>query len=106
MHRLPKEIIYSILQYDNRFKIRKGKLHTVVPDDDPRREVLQTIPMIDRFGHVWLTDTDKYELHLISTTSEKDVRWTMYKYFKDIDEEEVMDGVVFSMVRCSEKLLT
>jgi hypothetical protein len=99
MERLPKEIVLRILQYDKHFKVRKGTLVNTIPYDDPRRETLLLIPQKNVNGRVMLSDNDKYELHVMVVSTEKEVRWTMYKYFKNIYEEEVMDGVVFSMGR-------
>jgi hypothetical protein len=96
---LPKELVHHVLSYSKHFKIRKGILFNIIPYDDPRRAALTTIPKVDRYGHSMLADTAKYELHLRVVVFPSHVRWTFYKYFKNIDEEEVMDGVVFSMQR-------
>jgi hypothetical protein len=96
---LPKELVHQVLSYNKNFKIRKGRVVDIIPYDDPRRAVLNTMPRVDRYGHSMLADTAKYELHLRVVVFPSHVRWTFYKYFKNIDEEEVMDGVVFSMQR-------
>ena len=88
-----------MLSYNKHFKIRKGKVVNVIPYDDPRRTLLAAVPRVDRYGHSMLADNAKYELHLRVVVFPSHVRWTFYKYFKNIDEEEVMDGVVFSMER-------
>jgi len=102
MERLPKEIIFHILSYDKRFKIRKNKLIHIIPYDDPRRHVLLQMPGLDHHAHVMLTDNGYYSLHVMVVVHRTKVDWTMYKYFKNIDVEEVMDGVVFSMLRVRE----
>ena len=43
-HVLPKEIIYNILTYTGKFKIRNGYLSSIVSKDDPRYNMLQNIP--------------------------------------------------------------
>jgi hypothetical protein len=96
---LPKDIAHLILSFDKRFKIRKGTLVDVIPFDDPRRDVINRAPRIDPHGHVMLTDNEHYEIHVMVATFDNQVRWTMYKYFKNIDEEEIMEGFVFSMDR-------
>jgi len=102
MDRLPKEIIFHILSYDKRFTVRKGKVIDIIPYDDVRREVLLRMPRLDRHAHVMLTDNGYYSLHVMVVVHRTKVDWTMYKYFKNIDVEEVMDGVVFSMLRIRE----
>ena len=101
--KLPKELVYHIISYDKHFKLRKGKLASIIAFDDPRRSVLTEIPRIDDIGHVMLVDNPKYELHAAVDSSGGYVRWTMYKYYKNLDdtdeEESLMDGVVFSMER-------
>ena len=91
--------MHHTLSYNKHFKVRKGKVVNVIPYDDPRRAVLTTMPRVDRYGHIMLAETAKYELHVRVIAFPCHVRWTLYKYFKNIDEEEVMDGVVFSMER-------
>lgn len=96
---LPKELVHHVLSYNKHFKIRKGKLVDIIPYDDPRRAVVSTMPRVDRYGHSMLADTAKYELHLRVVVFPSHVRWTFYKYLKNFEDEEVMDGVVFSMQR-------
>ena len=102
MERLPKDIIFHIISYDKRFKIRKNKLIDIIPYDDQRRQILLQLPRLDRNAHAMLTDNDIYSLHVMVVVHRTKVDWTMYKYFKNIDVEEVMDGVVFSMLRIRE----
>ena len=97
---LPKELVRHVLSYNKHFKIRKGEIVDVIPYDDPRRTLLAAMPRVDRYGHSMLADTAKYELHLRVVVFPSHVRWTFYKYFKNVDEEDdLMDGVVFSMER-------
>ena len=107
---LPKELVHHIVSYDKHFKVRKGKIRSVIPHDDPRRLVLTDIPRIDEIGHVMLVDNPQYELHAAVDSSGAYVRWTMYKYYKNVDdtdeEESLMDGVVFSMERYRTPLST
>jgi hypothetical protein len=97
--KLPKEIVHHIVSYDKRFKVRKGRVVDIIPYDDGRRSILATIPPIDCEGHVFLSDSNDYEVHTKVDISGGFVYWTLYKYYKTMDEDEecFMDGIVFSM---------
>jgi hypothetical protein len=99
MNKLPKDVIYHILSFNDQFKVRKGKLVQIIPSNDPRRAVLERIPLITPFGHIQLSNTRTYVMYIMVSVSSTDVRWTLYKYFKNTEEDDVMEGVVFSMDR-------
>jgi hypothetical protein len=40
----PSEIIYTILIYTGKFKLRNGKLYSIIPKNDIRYNILQYIP--------------------------------------------------------------
>jgi hypothetical protein len=52
--RLPIELINTILSFDKHFTIRKGEPVTIIPKDDPRRELLLKKQLLNG-GYVHIT---------------------------------------------------
>jgi hypothetical protein len=100
---LPNELIGHILSYTEHFKFRKGEIVQIIPEDDPRREMMRNIPKIDSLSHVALIVQDKiYDFHIMVTVLPTAVHWNLYKYYfswQMYDVYDIMDGVVFSMER-------
>lgn len=54
--RLPIELINTIISFDKHFTIRKGEPVTIIPKDDPRRELLLKKQLLTG-GYVYITTT-------------------------------------------------
>ena len=42
-HKLPQDIIYNILLYDERFSMRKGKIISIIPKTDDRYNLMKPV---------------------------------------------------------------
>ena len=53
MNRLPLEIVHRILEYDGRIKYRNGKYMNQIDPDDDRYKMLQQMPQIQPYPHIF-----------------------------------------------------
>ena len=53
MNRFPFEIVHHILEYDGRIKYRNGKYINQIAPDDNRYNMLQSMPQIQPYDHIF-----------------------------------------------------
>ena len=53
MNLLPLELVHHILEYDGRIKYRHGKYMNQITQDDDRYKMLQQMPQIQPYPHIF-----------------------------------------------------
>lgn len=78
---LPKEIVYNILTYTGKFKIRNGKLMSIISKEDLRYTIFQNIPKpLDFSSNMFLY----FKLNITNNNREKKI----YKIVIDLRNQK------------------